>query len=141
MNTKAIFYIIIVPIFFATSCKNKSNLELSLLDKDKKWVYINQEKFELNSINHGFYIEFKDNGTCRNCSIIDDSPPIDIHGGSSNGTWDFVKKDNSLIVFGHEFKVLKIQNDTISLLRKEDNWKALFVNHSSKIDSFRNVKR
>lgn len=103
-----------------TSCKTNSQVEIHLLDTTKKWVYIDNATINPNSKAITF-IRFGENNHCENVQFSD-------HAKYNDGEWEYSPDDSLLIVFDHEFKILKVQSDTISVKYKNEDFKALFVN-------------
>ena len=114
---------LIFPIFILlllSSCTRKTEIEKLLTDKSKHWVYIDNEKYNPNSI-APIYIRFNADETCENIWFENNK----IH---ETGTWEFSESDSLLIVFEREFSVLKIEPDTIYVKYKSEDVNALFIN-------------
>ena len=113
------------------SCK-KSEFENLLINPDKKWVYINDEKLNPNS-EMVFYMKFEKNGECGNYFLSNNHKDVDFERLHKQDKWKYSEKDSVLKIKDYfNFKILKFTNDTIYLLNLKYNNKALFVNSGSK---------
>lgn len=113
------------------SCK-KSEFENLLINPDKKWVYINDEKINPNS-KMIFYMKFEKNGECNNYFLSNNQKNVDLEGLHKQDKWKYSEKDSVLKIQDYfNFKILKFTNDTIYSLNLKYNNKALFVNSGSK---------
>ena len=94
-----------------------------LCDEKKRWIYIDNEKYNPNSI-ATVYVRFHQDGTCQNMWLKDNRK----YDFDKADTWKYSRQDSLLTVFGHEFKVQWGQPDTISLMRTDNGFRTLLVN-------------
>jgi hypothetical protein len=115
---KTNLFLLCIILFSFSSCQKESDLELYFIDKTKKWVFIDYKEYNPNSVLIS-YIKFEKN-KCQNFDA-----DTDLKSGPK-GLWEYSSKDSILIVFKNKFKVLKIQEDTITV--KHKNHITLFIN-------------
>jgi len=125
---KKIFLIIILTTFL--SCE-KSEFENLLINPNKKWSYVSNNKFNKN-MRIVFYSKFYPNGDYENLFIETNEKHILLDGNSKDCHWKYSKKDSILELCERTFKIFKYEKDTIHLLELKDNFRSIFINYSSK---------
>ena len=119
---KKVFYKCIFLLFISfCSCSTESEFEKELTNKSKKWVYVDNPTFNKNATIN-FYLKFSKSNVCTNYSLKNDEK------SGESGKWSYSEKDSSLSVFGHEYKFLKINEDSIYVKYKKENFVAMFMN-------------
>ena len=99
-------------------------MEDTLTDQSKRWVYVDNEKFNPNSI-VSTYIRFYTDQRCENIWFKGNKK----YEFGDHGTWEYSTQDSLLKVFNREFKVLNVGPDTISVKYKDEDFKAIFINY------------
>jgi len=125
---KKIFLLII--ILSLSSCK-KSEFENQLMNPDKQWCYISDNKYNPNSI-ISYYMKFYPNGDFENRHLLDNTKHMYIDGQVKDCHWKYSKNDSILELCELKYKILKYEKDTIHLLALKDNFKCLFINYNPK---------
>jgi hypothetical protein len=123
-------FLLSLMILTLSSCK-KSEFENLLLNPHKKWSYINNSKYNRNSIAL-FYMKFYENGDFENRYTASDQKHILLDGEQRDCYWSYSEKDSILELCDYTYKILEYQKDTIRLIEVKNNFKCLFVNHASK---------
>lgn len=108
------------------SCK-KNEFENLLTGENKKWCYVNSNKFDKNA-KPIYYMKFNKNGKSENRMIRNSERAFEFEKLENNCNWRYYENDSVFEVCGFKFKVLKFENDTIRLFEKTKNFNALFVN-------------
>ena len=125
---KKIFFLSIIITF--SSCE-KSEFENLLSNPDKKWCYINNNKYDKNSIIN-WYMKFYTNGDFENLSVTNNQKLILLDGQYKDCFWKYSKNDSILELCDSQYKILKYEKDTIHLMALKDNFKCLFINYNPK---------
>ena len=125
---KKIFLLIIILSF--SSCK-KSEFENQLMNPDKQWCYISDNKYNPKSI-ITFYMKFYPNGDFENRHVLDNTKHMYIDGQVKDCYWKYSKNDSILELCELKYKILNYEKDTIHLLALKDNFKCLFINYNPK---------
>jgi hypothetical protein len=108
------------------SCK-KNEFENLLTGENKKWCYVNSNKFDKNA-KPIYFMKFNKNGKSENRMIRNSERAFEFEKLENNCNWRYYENDSVFEVCGFKFKVLKFENDTIRLFEKTKNFNALFVN-------------
>jgi hypothetical protein len=116
-------HIIIILLLTSCSVRQDDTVTTLLCDQKKRWVYIDNDKYNHNSI-ATVYLIFHQDGTCENVWLKDNRK----YEFDKADTWKYSGTDSLLTVFGHEFKMKWLQPDTISLVRTDNGFRTLLVN-------------
>ena len=118
---KYLFVLLLLTLF---SCNRQTDFEKKLLKS--KWVYYPYYKVE-NKLDIRTYLKFYEDGTAKNLDIDSAEENFNFYEGKkTDDTWEYSQKDKKLIIFGNEFKVLSVEDDTIRLFKKDEYKVLLF---------------
>ena len=121
---KKLLLLLILLLFI--SCK-KNEFENLLTGENKKWCYVNSNKFDKNA-KRIYYMKFNTNGKSENRMIRNSERAFEFEKLENSCNWRYYENDSVLEVCGSKFQVLKFENDTIHLFEKTKKFNALFVN-------------